>query len=95
MLSRKIVTAIVVLFSLSEILVYLLIDFYLFVARTALKLRPELISLTLWEAMWTGHLTDWLWLMKPTTALLLNVVMFGVVGVVFGYYVGKLWDIWS
>ena len=93
MVSRKVTVAVVALFSLSQVIVYLTIDFFKFVAGIALKLRPELLTLTLWEAVWSKHFTDWLWLLYPGYALLLNVVLFGGVSIIFGCQLGRLWEV--
>jgi len=92
---RKVIVSTILWVILSQVIVYITIDFYKFVAQSNFKLRPELPSLTWWEALWTNHLTDWLWLIDPQKALLFNIITFGVVGLIVGYWVGQLWEVWD
>lgn len=67
---------------------FLLKDFCIWQSEIALRLRPELINLNWWEAFWSGHYIEWMWLIEPNKALILWSLILGItlgyVGVLFG-----------
>ena len=55
----------------------------------------EKITLIDGHGLWTKHLTDWLWLIDSQKALLFNIITFRAVGLIVGYWVGHLWEVWD
>jgi hypothetical protein len=43
-------------------------------APVALKIRPNLINLTFWEAVVSGHFSEWLWLVNRSASWALQIV---------------------
>jgi hypothetical protein len=74
------------------IITYLLRGFSIWQAEIALRLRPELINLNWWEAFWSGHYYEWMWLTNPNTALILLSIIFAITLGYFGALLGNLFD---
>lgn len=71
---------------------HLLVGYYNFTANVALKLRPELLTLSWWEAFWSNHYFHWLWIKNPSLAYNLNGVCFILFGMLAMIYVGILFE---
>jgi len=69
---------------------YLLVSYYKFSAQIALKLRPELITLSWWEAFWSNHFTHWLWIVNPTRAYTFTAIVLVLLCMFFTGVLGLL-----
>jgi len=51
-------------------------------ALVALKLRPELVNLTFWEAIVSNHFMEWLWFINRPGCFILNLVIVPILSIV-------------
>lgn len=66
----------VVLGSISSIWMY-------FQAQAAVKVRPNLVDVSLFDAFLTGHGFDWLFYKSPLVGVVVVFALYGVVSVIF------------
>ena len=60
---------------------HLLVGWWKYTAEIALKLRPELVNLTFWESLWSGHFWHWWWITNPSLAYVWSAVILMLVGI--------------
>lgn len=53
---------------ISVILCKVLAGWFIWKAEIAITIRPGLLELNWWEAFWSGHFTEWLWVLNPSQA---------------------------
>lgn len=61
-----------------------------YMAEINVKVRPELLKLEWYEAIWTGHCFDWLMIKAPVTGIVICIVSFAVMGFMVGLWVDSL-----
>jgi hypothetical protein len=74
------------------IISYLLRGFSIWQAEIALRLRPELINLNWWEAFWSEHFSEWLWLINPNMAFILWAIFLAMLLGYFGALFGNIFE---
>ena len=53
----------------------------------AFRLRPELINLDFWEALFSGHFMEWTFKFYPKETFMINVILFPLLGILAGWWI--------
>jgi len=61
-----------------------------YMAEINVRVRPELLRLEWYEAIWSGHYFDWLMIKAPVTGITVCIVSFAIIGFIFGVWVDSL-----